>query len=103
MIFLIAFLAGFIVDLWQGNLLGLSSFLFLLFVFVFQLYGRKFIVYPAWFVFIYLFLTGLVYFRLSAGLWKIEGALILGVAAVIFRPLFIYFSTKGGRKLKVGL
>ena len=88
--FFLAFWSGLLLDLAQGTPLGFSSLIFLLAVLILFFYSKKFEVFHAPFLAVFVFLTSLIYNRLIIGYFNWQRSLIL--AFLIF--LFIFFWQK---------
>lgn len=92
-----AFLAGLILDLMTGQRLGLSSLLFLLILFLFQLYSRKYE--PRWpFLLPFVFLASLFFAKIEGEIWSFWQGLFLALCLLPLREKF-----KRERQLKLDL
>jgi len=92
-----AFLSGLIFDLLTGNQLGLSSLLFLLILFLFRLYSRKYEP-RSLFLFTFVFLVNFFFIKIEGLSWNFWQGILL---ALIILPFAYRFEKK--RQLKLAL
>ena len=82
-----AFFAGLVYDLLCGNLLGLSSLLFLFILLLFRLYSRKFEPSPL-FLGPFVFLTSFLFARIEGQTWHFWQGLVLFLTILLLRRRF---------------
>ena len=82
-----AFLAGLSLDLLSGQRLGLSSLLFLIILFLFRLYSRKYE--PRnFFLAPFVFLMSFLFAKIEVGNWNFREGIILVLCSFILRKRF---------------
>ena len=82
-----AFWTGLVLDLMAGNRLGLSSFLFLLLLFLFRLYSRKYEPRP-FFLITFIFLASFIFAKIEAESWSFWQGIVLSLGMLLLREQF---------------
>lgn len=87
---MVAFWAGFFLDLAQGTPLGFSSLMLLIIAGLFSLYSRRFDLTHPLFLALFVFLASLVWNLIAKEPWLGEG-LILAALSLLIRPIIKFY------------
>jgi len=93
---IIAFILGLINDLYRANLIGLSSLIFIVIIFLLHLYAKKFSLNHIIFQLAFIFFSNSIYtFIFSNNFSLRENLILLGISLII---ILIINKIKGGQK-----